>query len=726
MIERFDIVGYCRISVDEEQDRDNTSIENQRAIIQDYVKQKFPQSNLTFFEDRDRSGYTFEQREGYQKMRKELMTHKQDILIIKDFSRFSRRNSRGLVELEDLRDAGARIISIGDNIDFPNDDDWLKIQFQFLINEMPVTDASKKVKSVIKRRQQDGKWICAAPYGYIVNKQQEFELVPTDADIVRQIYTLYNGGWGYKKIANHLTDEGIPTPRMSERQRKEAAGEEYHREIKAQWSIITVQGILDNDFYIGTLRQGKYTRKKINGKDQKQDTTNHIVIENHHQAILDYRTFATTKALREKRTTSNYRGVKINDNPYSGFLFCGDCGSPMFSMSRRDLKPAYTCGAYHRRGLKGCTSHHIRVDKLDELMKSYICRVMDSSASMLEQLNRDLDNEREDIAETEQSAIHLDAVLLDLQEELKATKRQRIRDIMKHPEREAILEETYDELEGDLMHRMEGLTHQIEMTANKRNTILRVNRVAKTALDVFHDILQKENLDRNDLELILDKVKIFETHIEVYLKADIDTLIRCETQAEPAVAAMAVGISENFNQGIVDILYTQLVQSAPKRLDKVYDVNVISNGDPLEIYTEKEGHVIFRKYSLLGGLSEFATEMCESLNRTTGHMAVITDRDNCIAVAGNAKRELLDKQISTELEHLLESRQIYQHRIGTPRVPLCLDIDKIMVTTAAPILSGGDVIGCVLFTSEEEIETGDVEYKLAQSIAGFLGKHMES
>lgn len=72
------------------------------------------------------------------------MSHKYDILIVKDFSRFSRRNSRGLVELEDLRDAGVRIISIGDNIDFPNDDDWLKIQFQFLINEMPVTDTSKR------------------------------------------------------------------------------------------------------------------------------------------------------------------------------------------------------------------------------------------------------------------------------------------------------------------------------------------------------------------------------------------------------------------------------------------------------------------------------------------------------------------------------------------------------------------------------------------------------
>ena len=75
MIERFDIAGYCRISVDEEQDRDNTSIENQKAIIQRFVSERFPGSTLTMFEDRDRSGYTFEQREGYQEMRKGLISH---------------------------------------------------------------------------------------------------------------------------------------------------------------------------------------------------------------------------------------------------------------------------------------------------------------------------------------------------------------------------------------------------------------------------------------------------------------------------------------------------------------------------------------------------------------------------------------------------------------------------------------------------------------------------
>ncbi len=96
MIEKFDIVGYCRIFVDKELDPDNVSIENQKAILSDFVAHSFPGSTLIFYEDRDRSGYTFEQWAGYQAMRRELMAHKKDILVVKDFSRFSRRNSRGL------------------------------------------------------------------------------------------------------------------------------------------------------------------------------------------------------------------------------------------------------------------------------------------------------------------------------------------------------------------------------------------------------------------------------------------------------------------------------------------------------------------------------------------------------------------------------------------------------------------------------------------------------
>lgn len=717
MTETFDIAGYCRISVDEELDRDNVSIENQKAIIRDFVNRRFPGSSLTFYEDRDRSGYTFEQREGYQAMRKGLIRHQYDILVVKDFSRFSRRNSRGLVELEDLRDAGVRIISVGDNIDFPNDDDWLKIQFQFLINEMPVTDTSKKVKNVIRRRQADGKWLCAAPYGYIINKQKEFEVVPTEAEIVRQIFDLYNNqGWGYKKIANYLTEQGIPTPRMSEQMRKEAAGEPTSRKTKAAWAIVTVQGILDNDFYIGTFRQAKYTRAKINGKDVKRDEGEHIVIENHHQPIIDYRTFTTTRALREKRSTANYRGVKKYDNVYSGFLFCGDCGSPMFAMSRRDLSAAYTCGTYHRRGRAGCSSHHIRVDKLDELLKIYVRRVMEHSHAMLEELNAGLNREQADVLETERSADRLAQVMEDLREELKATKRQRIRDVLKHPEQEELLAETYDELEGELQKKIAGLEHQITLLSDKRNAMIQVNRTAKTALEVFQDILDKGHLERNDLELLIQRIRVFENRLEIQLYPDIDALLHVNAREEAV----------NFNSGTENI-ELEIVQSATHRKDKVFRVHVISSGDPLEIYTEKDGGVIFRKYSPMGDLQELASQMCESVSAATGHITAIADRDGIIALHGAPRKELLDKPNSPELEKLMEQRTNYLYKSGDSPIRAALGDEKYRLGAASPILSQGDLMGSVLLLlgeNDQPLLPGDQE--LTRAVAGFLGKQMES
>lgn len=720
MGESCKIAGYCRISVDEELDRDNTSIENQRAIILDFVTKKFPDASLTFYDDRDRSGYTFEQREGYQQMRPLLMDNRYDILIVKDFSRFSRRNSKGLVELEDLRDAGVRIISIGDSIDYPTYDDWTAIQFRFLINEMPVTDTSKKVRSVISRRQEDGRWICAVPYGYRItnSKTMAFEVEETQAEVVRKVFDLYNQGWGYKKISNYLTEQHIPTPRMEERACKEAAGEEYHRPVKAAWSIVTVQGILDNDFYIGTLRQGKYTRKKINGTDRRTDAAEHIVFENHHPPIVDYRVFAAAQEARKKRTTSNYRGVKKYDNFYSGFLYCGDCGAPMFSMSRSDLKSAYTCGTYHRRGTAGCTSHHIRTETLDDILKDYLRKVKENSAAMVEQLNQSLKSEATEVKNHEETAAVLQRQLDDAYAELKATKRMRIRDLMKHPDNEEVLEQTYDEMEAELADRIAGLQNQIELNANKRSTILHVTRIARTALDIFDEILQKDKLDKVDLDFILDQIFVYEDHLDIRLKADIDTLLRCGELPEDAA---------NFKQGIAGSTKTRIVVSASRRPDKVYDVNVISEGDPLEIYTERDGEVIFKKYSPMGDLSEFATQMCDSIGKNTGRIAAVSDRDSIIALAGAPRRDLMDKRNAPDLEHLMEQRKPYRYAPGDAKLKVTEGVDRYFIGAAAPILVEGDLMGCVmLLMDEKEKPMEESDQKLAQTIAGFLGQQMES
>ena len=711
------IAAYCRISVDEEMDRDNTSIENQKSIIRDFVHKKFPGATLDFYEDRDRSGYTFEQREGYMQLRSKLMSKAYDILIVKDFSRFSRRNSKGLVELEDLRDAGLRIISIGDSIDCPTYDDWMSIQFRFLINEMPVTDTSKKVKSVITRRQSEGKWICSVPYGYIItnSKTMTFEVDTVAAEVVREIFKLYNDGWGYKKIANYLTDKNLPTPRMCEKQRSEASGGEYRRKVRAEWSIVTVSEILSNDFYIGTLRQGKYKRRRINGENIKTNECDHIVFENNHEPIIDYRTFALTREQLKKRSVTNYRGIKKNDNVYSGFLYCGDCGSPMFSMSRRDLRPAYTCGTYHTRGLKGCTSHHTRVDVLDNLLKSYVQRVKDNSADMLEKLNEALKNEQVEVTESTSTLELLQTQVVDARTEMKMLARQQAKELLRNPEREAAIDKLYNEMTDELADRIDGLNNQIELIANRRNTVIRVNRIAKTAIEIFDDVLNKEKLEKNDLELIIERITVYENHLEISLKSDIDVIIRTGD----------IPKADNKNGNAICAPVT-IIQSSTHRKDKTFGVNVISNGDPLEIYTEKDGEVIFKKYSPMGEWSQSAAQLCETMCKTLDCNVAVTDRDSYITVGGVPKRFLLEKRVSKELEQLMEQRKLYLYRSGEHKIPLTDDNDRYYVDVAAPVLTEGDMLGCVVFFSDGNTTVGEVEYKLAQTVAGFLGKQMES
>ena len=153
----------------------------------------------------------------------------------------------------------------------------------------------------------------------------------------------------------------------------------------------------------------------------------------------------------------------------------------------------------------------------------------------------------------------------------------------------------------------------------------------------------------------------------------------------------------------------------------------IREGDPLEIYTSREGEVIFKKYSLLGGVEDFAAELCETMSRSTGSVCAVTDRDTVIAVAGGSKRGPMGKRITPELEQIMESRKIYQYTGEGQPLQVTEGIDSLLTTVAAPILAEGDLLGLVLFISSDPAAvTGDTEYKLAQTIAAFLGRHMES
>lgn len=709
------IAGYTRISVDVEKDQDNTSIENQKEIITAFVHQNFPDAQLDFFVDRDRSGYTFEQREAYRQLRPQLLAGEYNILIVKDFSRFSRRNSLGLFELETLRDAHVRIISVGDAIDYPTKDEWMLIQFKFLMNEFPVTDTSRKIKQIIASRQKEGKWVCAVPYGYRITntKEMTYDIDPPAAEIVREVFRLYNNGWGYKKIANHLTDQGVPTPRANEIAQKEARGQTTKRTARQAWSLATVQGMLSNDFYIGTLRQKKYRRTGINGSDEQVDGQEQLIFENAHTPIIAPSTFAYTQELLRQRSRGHYRGEKKYPTPYSGYLFCGDCGSPLFSRSRPNLPPQYVCGAYLRRGRKACTAHQIRVDQLDRLLKRYIRRVADHAGDMIETLQQAIRQQPQREAEMGQAIDSLQRQREEAQAQLKALLKRKLVDTMgKSPQQAEILEETYREMEEELTTRIAGLDRQIDSSIQLRSGMIQANRKAKTVLDVFSDILNKPALDKRDIGLIVQRITVYEDHLDVALKSDVDALISPQEG------------SENFSPDSKDI--SPLTPSVPSHGDKVFPVNVASSGDPLEIFTNGDG-VVFKKYSLMGGLGDFSAQLCESLYKTTGKMVTITDRDVCLSVAGGGRRELTDKSISPALAQIMEGRQLYQHQPGQPPLPVSDYTDRYVLSTAAPILTQGDVLGCVAFLCEKDhLEVAESEHELAQAIAGFLGRHMES
>ena len=165
----------------------------------------------------------------------------------------------------------------------------------------------------------------------------------------------------------------------------------------------------------------------------------------------------------------------------------------------------------------------------------------------------------------------------------------------------------------------------------------------------------------------------------------------------------------------------------PKEIRKVHR---IKEGDPLEIFTDKEGEIILKKYSPIGELTEFASTNADTISKTTGHIACITDKDSVIAVAGGLKKDFLEKGLSKELEEVLENKEIFKSKENNEiAIPITQNEGRERIYNSQviyPIITDGDVVGSVILLSKEpNKKMGEVEDKVAQSAASFLGTHLE-
>ena len=153
----------------------------------------------------------------------------------------------------------------------------------------------------------------------------------------------------------------------------------------------------------------------------------------------------------------------------------------------------------------------------------------------------------------------------------------------------------------------------------------------------------------------------------------------------------------------------------------------IREGDPLEIFTDRDGEVIFKKYSPVGEMTTFYAQYAETLHRTGEFSVMICDRDFVVSCSGISKKEYLEKQLSEEFETLMESRNMYVYHTDAEKIFPVRDKNDYFVSCAMPIISEGDIIGCVASLCEDaKTRTPDMtEQKLVQTAAAFLGKQHE-
>ena len=212
--------------------------------------------------------------------------------------------------------------------------------------------------------------------------------------------------------------------------------------------------------------------------------------------------------------------------------------------------------------------------------------------------------------------------------------------------------------------------------------------------------------------------------IDIFLKADIDALLK---SGQLVSVGAAEEQSPNFNLGAKNIssLTEKFIFPVKNKGDKVLNVNVISNGDPLEIYTSNDGEVIFKKYSPVGELTEGVSQAAEVISKLGNAPAVIFDRDHVVAVAGAQKKEYSERRNSPALEDILETRKSYFWDENTPPLLLIEGIESPAIA-AAPIISAGDVIGAVAFIkNSDDIKPEENHSLLVKAAAMFLGKSIE-
>ena len=366
---------YCRLSRDDEQDGLSGSIKNQQAILEKYAQENGFKNTRVFIDD-GWSGTNFA-RPAFTEIMELAEKGRIGTLIVKDHSRLGRnRLIVGQLLEEGFDSLGVRYIAIMDNIDTAKGISDL-VPMQDLFNEWHAKNTSQKVRNVFKSKGMSGAPLTTnPPYGYLKDHESKNGWIVDEeaAKIVRQIFAWCVDGLGPTQIAKHLKAAKVPTP--TEHWSNIGRNCSNLPAVPYNWCSDTVANILSKQEYCGDTVNFRSTTKSFKNKKKiERPPEEWQIFKNTHPAIIDREVFALVQELRKHRRRPTKSGIV---SPFSGLLYCADCGEKLYYSVTNNYKreQAYFFCSSYRKNSEVCSAHYIREKVVEQIVLESMQRIL--------------------------------------------------------------------------------------------------------------------------------------------------------------------------------------------------------------------------------------------------------------------------------------------------------------------------------------------------------------
>lgn len=503
---------YCRLSSDDAYLGESGSIKTQRALLTQYCKE----NNIPVYDvytDDGFSGTNFE-RPAFKRMLNDLESHKANLVIVKDLSRFGREYAQmGMYIENDFEDWNIRFISIGENIDTLNGTDEILMPITNVINSQYAKECSRKTKQAHRALAKEGKFIGSrAPFGYIKDPKNRHHLLVDEeaASVVRSIFKMFCDGIGYVRMTKILREKKILNPQAYfNKNNPDYYKSDYWRQ-NFDWHATSIRVILNNPVYLG---QTTFGRTKVKGKTKKKkvatEESEWIVVENTHDPIIDKATWNLAHDIMKNRRRETKSG---ETQMFAGLVKCSDCGSAL-NVSRNAKTGKYTsfsCWVYKNYGKERCTSHAIGYKTLYNIVLENIRRQAECASvqkekylemlknQMAEKATQDIKSVKNELKKINKRIAQLEKILNKLYEDRALEKITE--------ERYLLMNTNYENEYNELKERQNVITQQIEKIETTECN-------AETFTNLIEKYLNITELNARILNELIEKIVVHEKGI---------------------------------------------------------------------------------------------------------------------------------------------------------------------------------------------------------------------